>query len=143
MDAPAVGARARRPRCRHRRRARAPWRAASSGEQDLQPAAHDQRHVRSVRAGPSALFEPPTAADIDKALSALEEKGPTPSSRSRRRRPRSSIARPTSSVGDDEPTKVFDVAAQEFAVHEAITRPEQLVGRAPACLSPPTAPATI
>ena len=65
----------------------------------------------------------PTAADIDKALLALEEKGPAPSMPVapppppppvvRRRAPRRH--------GDDEPTKVFDVAAQEFAVHEAIT----------------------
>jgi uncharacterized protein (TIGR02266 family) len=71
---------------------------------------------------PSALFEPPTAADIDKALSALEEKGGGP--------PALPVA-PTvvhrgesRPVGDDDPTKVFDAgAAQEFSAHDAITGP--------------------
>jgi len=71
-------------------------------------------------AGAAALFEAPTAADIDKALSALEEKGPTPSMPVPPPAPPVSIARP-SNMGDDEPTKVFDAAAQEFAVQEAIT----------------------
>ena len=69
---------------------------------------------------PSALFEAPTAADIDKALLALEEKGPTPSMPAPPPPPPVSVA-PATNVGDDEPTKVFDVAAQEFAVHEAVT----------------------
>ena len=70
--------------------------------------------------GTSALFEAPTAADIDKALLALEEKGPTPSMPVPPPPPPVSVA-PATNVGDDEPTKVFDVAAQEFAVHEAVT----------------------
>ncbi len=69
---------------------------------------------------PSALFEAPTAADIDKALLALEEKGPTPSMPAPPPPPPVAVA-PATNVGDDEPTKVFDVAAQEFAVHEAVT----------------------
>jgi uncharacterized protein (TIGR02266 family) len=69
---------------------------------------------------PSALFEAPTAADIDKALLALEEKGPTPAMPVPPPPPPVSVA-PATHVGDDEPTKVFDVAAQEFAVHEAVT----------------------
>jgi len=68
---------------------------------------------------PSHLFEQPTAADIDKALLALEEKGPTPSMPLPPPPPPVSVA--PASMGDDEPTKVFDSAAQEFAVHEAIT----------------------
>jgi len=71
--------------------------------------------------GAAALFEAPTAADIDKALSALEEKGPTPSMPvPPPPAPPVSVAR-SSNMGDDEPTKVFDAAAQEFAVQEAIT----------------------
>jgi uncharacterized protein (TIGR02266 family) len=78
---------------------------------------------------PSALFEPPTAADIDKALSALEEKGgpppalpivPTVINRSE--------SRPST---DDDPTKVFDAgAAQEFSDHDAVTGPAQVVPEA-------------
>lgn len=68
---------------------------------------------------PSALFEPPTAADIDKALLALEEKGPSPSLPAPP--PPAPITVARGGMGDDEPTKVFDVAAQDFAAHEAVT----------------------
>ena len=70
---------------------------------------------------PSALFEPPTAADIDQALSILEEKGgPAPAL--------PTIA-PTvvhrsdaKAIGDDDPTRVFDSsAAEEFSQNDAIT----------------------
>src|SRR6185503_10388910 len=60
--------------------------------------------MRSVPV-PSALFEAPTAADIEKALSVLEEKGAD-----------------AKAVGDDDPTRVFDAtASEEFAQNEAIT----------------------
>jgi len=70
---------------------------------------------------PSALFEPPTAADIDQALSILEEKGgpapvlptiaPTVVHRS-----------DAKAIGDDDPTRVFDSsAAEEFSQNDAIT----------------------
>src|SRR4051794_39477529 len=75
---------------------------------------------------PSALFEPPTAADIDKALSALEEKGGGP--------PALPVT-PTiinrgesKPIGDDDPTRVFDSSASdEFSAHDAVTGPAQLV----------------
>src|SRR4051794_38664998 len=77
--------------------------------------------MRSVPV-PSALFEPPTADDIDKALSILEEKGgpapglpmsivPTVINRS--------DTKPTT---DDDPTRVFDGSvAQEFSHNDAVT----------------------
>ncbi len=76
--------------------------------------------MRSVPV-PSALFEAPTAADIDKALSVLEEKGGPP--------PVMPTVAPTvvkradaKAVGDDDPTRVFDsTASEEFAQNEAIT----------------------
>jgi len=55
---------------------------------------------------PSALFEPPTAADIDKALSALEEKGGGPPSLPGA--PMVINRTDSKGFGDDEPTKVFD-----------------------------------
>jgi uncharacterized protein (TIGR02266 family) len=72
---------------------------------------------------PSALFEAPTAADIDKALSVLEEKGGAP--------PVMPVA-PTvvnrqggkedGKATDDDPTRVFDSSAsQEFSANDAIT----------------------
>ena len=75
---------------------------------------------------PSALFEPPTADDIDKALSALEEKGgPAPSL------PAAPVVIPrtdSKSLADDEPTKVFDGSVEkEFAAHDAITGRASLV----------------
>jgi hypothetical protein len=68
--------------------------------------------------GASALFEAPTADDIDKALSILEEKGgPAPSL------PKiaptvvhRSDAKP---IGDDDPTRVFD--SEEFSQSDAVT----------------------
>src|SRR5262245_44440521 len=72
-------------------------------------------------AGAGPAFEPPTAADIDKALSALEEKGGGP--------PALPFAptivhRSDKPIGDDDPTKVFDSAAsEEFSAHEAPTGP--------------------
>ena len=84
---------------------------------------------------PSALFEAPTAADIDKALLALEEKGPSPSMPVPPPPPPVSVS--PASMGDDEPTKVFDVAAQEFAVSEAITGQTSPRCPAGACPSPP------
>jgi len=69
---------------------------------------------------PSALFEAPTAADIDKALSVLEEKGGTPSLPVVPQvvKPAPSAAIP---IGEDDPTRVFDATAEEFAASEAIT----------------------
>jgi len=75
--------------------------------------------LRSVPV-PSALFEPPTAADIDKALSFLEEKGPAPAM------PpvvptviNRSDAKP---LGEDDPTRVFDgTVSEEFSQNDAIT----------------------
>jgi uncharacterized protein (TIGR02266 family) len=71
--------------------------------------------------GAGAMFEPPTAADIDKALLALEEKGPSPSLPAAPPPAPPPMASSSAGVGEDEPTKVFDVAAQEFAAQEAIT----------------------
>jgi len=73
---------------------------------------------------PSALFEAPTAADIDKALSVLEEKGgPAPPFTPTIVKPE--VSQP---LGEDEPTKVFDsTAQQEFSVNEAVTGPAQVV----------------
>jgi hypothetical protein len=73
---------------------------------------------------PSALFEPPTAADIDKALSVLEERGgPAPPFTPTVVRPE--VSQP---LGEDEPTRVFDsTASQEFSANEAITGPAQVL----------------
>src|SRR4051794_40426831 len=76
--------------------------------------------VRAVPV-PSALFEPPTAADIDKALSILEEKGGPP--------PGLPTIAPTfvnrsdtKPITDDDPTRVFDSsAAEEFSRNDAVT----------------------
>jgi uncharacterized protein (TIGR02266 family) len=75
---------------------------------------------------PSALFEPPTAADIDKALSFLEEKGPAPAippvvptviNRS--------DAKP---LGEDDPTRVFDgTVSDEFSANDAITGKSEVI----------------
>jgi uncharacterized protein (TIGR02266 family) len=66
---------------------------------------------------PSQLFEAPTAADIDKALSVLEEKGGAPALPIV-----PTVIKPESSmpIGEDDPTRVFD-ASSEFAASEAIT----------------------
>ena len=54
---------------------------------------------------PSALFEPPTAADIDRALEALAEvPGPTPAAR-----PTPSVPRYVADDASNEPTRVGDV----------------------------------
>ena len=54
---------------------------------------------------PSALFEPPTAADIDKALEALQEApGPAPAAR-----PTPAAPRYVSDDASNEPTRVADV----------------------------------
>jgi uncharacterized protein (TIGR02266 family) len=81
--------------------------------------------LRTV-SGPSTLFEPPTADDIDKALSALEEKGgPAPAL------PIAPVIinrTESKSLGDDEPTKVFDGSVEkEFSAHDAITGPASVV----------------
>ena len=74
---------------------------------------------------PSALFEPPTADDIDKALSALEEKGPAPAIPVV---PLVVNRTESKSLADDEPTKVFDGSvADEFAANEAVTGPASIV----------------
>jgi uncharacterized protein (TIGR02266 family) len=81
------------------------------------------RTTSGMRAVPvsSAVFEPPTADDIDKALSFLEEKGgpapvlPTISPTVINR----SDGKP---IGDDDPTRVFDAsAAEEFSQNDAVT----------------------
>ena len=69
---------------------------------------------------PSGLFEAPTADDIDKALSVLEEKGPGPGPLPI---PPPRVAEAPIHVADDasnEPTRVVS-DPQEFAVHEAVT----------------------
>jgi uncharacterized protein (TIGR02266 family) len=75
---------------------------------------------------PSALFEAPTAADIDKALSVLEEKGgPAPGLPVV-----PTVIKPETSqaLGEDEPTKVFDsTASQEFSASEAVTGPAEVL----------------
>jgi molecular chaperone DnaK len=54
---------------------------------------------------PSALFEPPSAADIDKALEALEEvPGPAPAAR-----PTPSVPRYVADDASNEPTRVADI----------------------------------
>ena len=54
---------------------------------------------------PSALFEPPTAADIDKALEALQEApGPAPAAR-----PTPSVPRYVADDASNEPTRVADI----------------------------------
>ena len=54
---------------------------------------------------PSALFEPPTAADIDKALEALQEApGPAPAAR-----PTPAVPRYVADDASNEPTRVADV----------------------------------
>src|SRR5262249_11700121 len=75
---------------------------------------------------PSALFEAPTAADIDKALSVLEEKGgPAPALPFAATVIKSEASR---AISEDEPTKVFDsTAQQEFSVNEAVTGPASVV----------------
>jgi uncharacterized protein (TIGR02266 family) len=75
---------------------------------------------------PSALFEPPTAADIDKALEALAEvPGPTPGAR-----PTPSVPRYVADDASNEPTRVGDVI-------------DELVGQRPAGSGAPgTAPMT-
>jgi hypothetical protein len=71
---------------------------------------------------PSALFEPPTAADIDKALSVLEEKGGGPPPVMPAVAPTLVKRADAKGVGDDDPTRVFDsTASEEFAQNEAIT----------------------
>ena len=82
------------------------------------------RTTSGMRAVPvaSALFEAPTADDIDKALSILEEKGgPAPVL------PMPTIA-PTvvhrsdaKPISDDDPTRVFDGSAEEFSQNDAVT----------------------
>jgi uncharacterized protein (TIGR02266 family) len=72
---------------------------------------------------PSALFEPPTAADIDKALSALEEKGgPAPALPVAPLVINRTESRPAT---DDDPTKVFE--AGEFSANDAVTGPAHVV----------------
>src|SRR5262249_27062147 len=66
---------------------------------------------------PSALFEAPTAADIDKALSVLEEKGGTPSLPVVPQVIKTESSMP---IGEDDPTRVFDTS-NEFSANEAIT----------------------
>ena len=89
------------------------------------------RTTSGMRAVPaaSAVFEPPTADDIDKALSFLEEKGgPAPVL------PMSAIS-PTvinrsdgKPIGDDDPTRVFDAsAAEEFSQNDAVTGKSQVL----------------
>jgi uncharacterized protein (TIGR02266 family) len=75
---------------------------------------------------PSALFEPPTAADIDKALEALAEvPGPTPAAR-----PTPSVPRYVADDASNEPTRVADVV-------------DELVGqRPPGASAPGSAPMT-
>jgi uncharacterized protein (TIGR02266 family) len=99
--------------------------AASSSSNSIFNRPRTTSGLRTVPA-PSALFEPPTADDIDKALSALEEKGgPAPSL------PIAPVVIPRTesrSIGDDEPTKVFDGSVEkEFAAHDAITGPASVV----------------
>ena len=54
---------------------------------------------------PSALFEPPTAADIDKALEVLQEApGPAPAAR-----PTPSVPRYVADDASNEPTRVADI----------------------------------
>jgi uncharacterized protein (TIGR02266 family) len=81
------------------------------------------RTTSGVRAvvGPSALFEPPTAADIDKALSILEEKGgPAPALSTMT--PMVINRSDTKPSTDDDPTRVFDSnAAEEFSRTDAVT----------------------
>ena len=68
---------------------------------------------------PSALFEAPTAADIDKALSVLEEKGGAPPVMPV---PPTVVNRDDGKNHDDDPTRVFDSSAsQEFSENDAIT----------------------
>jgi len=77
--------------------------------------------MRSVPV-PSALFEAPTAADIDKALSVLEEKGGGPPPMMPAVVPTVVKRADAKAVGDDDPTRVFDAtASEEFAQNEAIT----------------------
>ncbi len=77
---------------------------------------------------PSALFEPPTAADIDRALEALAEvPGPTPAAR-----PTPSVPRYVADDASNEPTRVADVV-------------DELVGGQrplPSSLAPGSAPMT-
>jgi hypothetical protein len=69
---------------------------------------------------PSSLFEPPTADDIDRALSVLEDKpGPIPALAP----PPKIVPAVPIAVADDasnEPTRVVS-DPQEFGVHEAVT----------------------
>jgi uncharacterized protein (TIGR02266 family) len=68
---------------------------------------------------PSALFEQPTADDIDRALSVLEEKpGPVPPMPPPR--PPQDVPIHVADESSNEPTRVVS-DPQEFAVHEAIT----------------------
>ena len=77
--------------------------------------------MRSVPV-PSALFEPPTAADIDKALSVLEEKGGGPPPVVPAVAPTVVHRADAKAIGDDDPTRVFDAtASDEFSQNEAIT----------------------
>ena len=77
--------------------------------------------MRSVPV-PSALFEPPTAADIDKALSVLEEKGGGPPPVVPAVAPTVVHRADAKAIGDDDPTRVFDAtASEEFSQNEAIT----------------------
>ena len=74
--------------------------------------------------GASALFEAPTADDIDKALSILEEKGgPAPAlplSMSMSTIAPTVVHRSDAKpIGDDDPTRVFD--SEEFSQSDAVT----------------------
>jgi hypothetical protein len=85
-------------------------RARRRREQHLQPAATPRRHAHGP--GPSALFEAPTAADIDKALSVARGKGRRPA----RVCPVAPdvVHRPTRRpISDDDPTRVFDATVAE------------------------------
>jgi uncharacterized protein (TIGR02266 family) len=71
---------------------------------------------------PSALFEPPTADDIDKALSVLEEKpGPIPAMPPPPRiAPAAAVPISVADDASNEPTRVVS-DPQEFAANEAVT----------------------
>jgi uncharacterized protein (TIGR02266 family) len=108
---------------------------------------------------PGALFEPPTADDIDKALAALEDKpGPVPAPPAPPRLDTSTPSRFTTretaktampaaedhvpiAVQDDasnEPTRVGIDTAGEFSVHEAVTGRGEIIPESGAPVAPVT-----